>query len=67
MNVRLAMEDVPIHVTIQMEVITVNVILDIFYIRTNMTVLDVSRYMYNSVQRLLRMYPLVPNKLWYYC
>ena len=53
MNVRLAMEDVPIHVPIQMEVITVNVILDIFYIRTNMTVLDVSRYMYNSVQKLL--------------
>ena len=55
MNVRLTMEDVPTHVSIQMVVTTVNAILDIFFIQTNMTVLNVSSYMYNNIQKSLQM------------
>ena len=44
MNVRLAMENVPIHVPIQMVVTTVNAILDVFFNLTSMTALNVSSY-----------------------
>ena len=44
MNVRLVMEDVPIHVPIQMVVTTVNAILDIFFNLTSITALNVRSY-----------------------
>ena len=57
MNVRLAMENVPTHVPIQMVVTTVDAILDIFFNETSMTALNVSSY------KDIHMYVTIPWKL----